>query len=74
MKIKLNAGIDVRTGPDNEDGTVPTRRIGEAGDVIESNDVAEWEGTLPAWLVEHGAVDVVTDTPVVEGETSTGKE
>ena len=61
MKIKLNTGLDVRTGPDNEDGSVPTRRIGEKDDIIESNNVAEWEGTIPEWLLEDGLVEEVKE-------------
>lgn len=61
MKIKLNTGIEVRTGPTNADGSVPTRRLGEAGDVIDSDDVTEWDGTIPAWLVEDGFIELIED-------------
>ena len=72
MKIKLNAGIDVRTGPDNEDGTVPTRRIGEKDDVINLSDVPEWEGKIPHWLIKHGAVEEVK--PKAKGKAPARKK
>lgn len=63
MEIKLLTGISVRTGPDNADGSVPVRRVGEEGDIITVADVPEWEGELPSWLVKHGKVEVVKDEP-----------
>lgn len=72
MKIKLNTGISVRTGPNNSDGSVPTRRVGEAGDVIDLADVPEWNDEVPAWLIEDGKVEIVEgeakDEPVITEE------
>ena len=68
MKIKLNTGLDVRTGPDNEDGSVPTRRIGEAGDVTDISVIPEWNGEVPAWLVEHGHVEIIDDNSAPNDE------
>jgi hypothetical protein len=61
MKIKLLNGVSVRTGPDNPDGSVPSRRDGEKGDVLDVGDVPEWKGEVPEWLIEQGHVEVVDD-------------
>ena len=61
MQIKLNAGLDVRTGPNDENGRFPSRRIGEAGDVVSVSAVPEWEGQVPQWLLDDRVVEVVEE-------------
>lgn len=62
MKYRLTTGLDVRTGDDevevdehgNQRVVVPTRRIGEVGDVISISNVPEWNGSIPQWLLDDG--------------------
>jgi hypothetical protein len=61
MQIKLNTGIDVRTGPNDEEGRFPSRRIGEAGDVLSIAAVPEWNGVVPQWLLDDKVVEVVEE-------------
>lgn len=71
MKIKLKRGLSVRTGEGDND----FRRLGEVGDVIDVDDVPEWEGTVPPHLLSSGKVVVVGEEapPATEDSKDTGE-